>query len=87
MPEAGRDRIGTGEVQEDQKGARRPPALTIPNLDIPEGGFRARVGHEDLAVEREDNGVLCEVDHAAHHITRLPGTPKQFAAQVPALTL
>lgn len=78
--------VGSGERTENQKGATRP-ALTIPNLDFPEGCLRARIRHEDLAIEGEDNGVLCEVDHAAHDITRLPRTPKWFTAQVPALAL
>lgn len=84
--EVGEGSVGSGEVEENQKGAMRP-ALTIPNLDFPEGCFGARIGHEDLAIEGEDNGVLCEVDHAAHDITRLPGAPKWFTAQVPALAL
>lgn len=50
--------------------------------------FLSRIGHKDLAVEGEDDGVLREVNHVAHgHISRLPGTPKRFTAQVPALTL
>ena len=37
---AGGDSVGSGETEENQKGATRP-ALTIPNLNIPEGCFRA----------------------------------------------
>lgn len=37
---AGGDSVGSGEMEENQKGATRP-ALTIPNLNIPEGCFRA----------------------------------------------
>lgn len=62
-------------------------ALTVPNLNFSEGCFRARVRHEDLAVEGEDDGVLCEINHAADNIARLPGAPKWLTAQVPALAL
>lgn len=62
-------------------------ALTVPNLNVAEGCLRARVRHEDLTVEGEDDGVLCEVNHAADDIARLPGAPKWLTAQVPALAL
>lgn len=37
---AGRGGVGSGQMEENQKGALRP-ALTIPNLNVPEGCFRA----------------------------------------------
>lgn len=38
--EAGGGRVGSGQIEENQKGAMKP-ALTIANLNIPEGCFRA----------------------------------------------
>lgn len=62
-------------------------ALTVPDLNVSEGCFGTRVRHEDLAIEGEDDGVVCEINHAADNITRLPGAPKGLTAQVPALAL
>lgn len=77
----GRDR---GKQERAREGVS---ALTVPNLNLPEGCFGARVRHEDLAIEGEDNGVLCEVDHTANDIAWLPGAPKWLTTQVPALAL
>lgn len=62
-------------------------ALTVPDLNVTKGCFRARVRHEDLAVEGEDDGVLCKINHAADDIARLPRAPKWLTPQVPALAL
>lgn len=62
-------------------------ALTVPDLNVTEGCFRARVRHEDFTIEGEDDGVLCEINHAADDIARLPGPTKWLTAQVPALAL
>lgn len=82
----GRRAIEDGRTRQG-RACKEMVALTVPDLNVTEGCFRARVRHEDLAIEGEDDGVLCEINHAADDIARLPGAPKWLTAQVPALAL
>ncbi len=61
--------------------------LTVSNLNVFEGHFRARIADQHLSIKSEHDVHFNEVYHAPHHITRLPLTAKWLITNVPSLSL
>lgn len=61
--------------------------LTFSDLNVFEGHLRSRVADEHLSIQSKHNVLLCQVDHAAHHVTRLPLPAKWLIPYVPTLSL
>lgn len=78
---------GDHDMRVEGWGGRYQAALTLAHFEVLEGHLGAGVADEHLAVEREGDVALGQVDHAAHHVARLPRPPERLAAHVPALRL
>lgn len=61
--------------------------LTIFSLEVSEAKLRALVGDKDLSIESKDHGLILHVNHASHHVTLGPSSPKEVTAHVYPSTL
>lgn len=61
--------------------------LTISNLDVFEGHLWAWVTDQHLSIQSEHDVHLHQVNHASHHVSRLPLPPEGLISNVPALSL
>lgn len=61
--------------------------LTIVSVKVSEAELRALVGDKDLSIESKDHGLILHVNHASHHVTLAPCSPKEVAAHVYPSTL
>lgn len=61
--------------------------ITVLDLIVCEGKFRAFVGDEQLPIQCEDHRGVVQVNHAPDHISWLPSSSKIPTALMPTLTL
>lgn len=62
-------------------------SLTISCVYVLEGHLRARVADQHLSVQGEEDVLLYQVNHTAHHVTWQPDTTKRLIAHMPTLSL
>lgn len=75
------------ELMELERGWGGDGRLTILNLIISEGKFRAFVGNQQLPIQCEDHWSIIKVNHTSNHISWLPRTSKIPTALMPTLAL
>lgn len=61
--------------------------LTVLGIEVGEAELGTFGGDEDLSVQGENHGLVLHVDHASHHVPRVPAAPEQTAARVQTVTL